>query len=157
MPEPYILFEVAGATYAVHSEQVQQVEMLASITRVPNTPEFIEGVTAIRGQVVPVVQLRRRFHLDPVEPNLRSRLIVVRVDGRRVAMLADTAREFAQLAPEQIQPPPADLAGPGVEYLDGVATVNGRLILVVNLQKLLTASEKQALPEEPSPGATPVI
>jgi purine-binding chemotaxis protein CheW len=145
MPEPYILFQVDGTTYAVPSAQVQQVEMVEKITHVPNAPEFVEGVVYLRDRVVPVISVRRRFHLEKTPYDLRSRLIVVRMDERVVGMAVDAAREFARLAVEDIQPLPEGLSGPGREYLEGVVSLRERLILIANLRRLLTFEEKQAL------------
>lgn len=146
--QPFILFEVAGATYAVPAEQVQQVEMLELLTRVPKAPNFVEGVTSIRGQVIPVVSLRRRFQMEEIEHGLRTRLIVIRLGERRIGMLVDSAREFLRIASEQILPPPEGLAGPGVEYLEGIVHLADRLILVMNLHRLFDVSEQQAFVEK---------
>jgi purine-binding chemotaxis protein CheW len=115
------------------------------LTRVPKTPGFVEGVTSVRGQIIPVVSLRRRFQLEPQPPDLRTRLIVIRLEERRIAMLVDSAREFTRIASESIQPPPASLTGPGVEYLEGVAPLGSRLVLVINLHRLFDEKEKEAL------------
>ena len=146
--QPFILFEVAEATYAVKADLVQQVELLELLTRVPKAPDFVEGVTSIRGQVIPVVSMRRRFQMEEVERTMRTRLIVIRLDDRRIGMLVDSAREFVRLSPEQILPTPEGLAGPGVEYLEGVVNLSNRLILVINLQRLFGTSEKEVLAEE---------
>lgn len=143
--DAYILFEVGGATYAVQAGQVQQVEMLELLTRVPKAPEFVEGVTAIRGQVVPVVSMRRRFQLEEAEKTLRTRLIVIRLGERRIGMLVDSAREFVRFTSEQILPPPEGLSGPGMDYLEGAVYLPGRLVLVINLQRLFDPTEKAAV------------
>lgn len=148
LTEPFILFEVADATYAVPVRQVQQVEMLELLTRVPKAPTFVEGVTSIRGQMIPVVSMRRRFHMEEAERTLRSRLIVIRLDDRVIGMLVDSAREFVRLSAEQIQPPPEGLSGPGVEYLEGIIHLAERLILVINLHRLFDRPEKEALSED---------
>lgn len=152
MVEPYILLEVDDVLYAVPSEQVQRVEMVETVTRVPNAPEFVEGVVSARGQIIPVISLRKRFRLPPVEKNMRTRMIIVRVEGRggerHVGMIADSAREFVQIEPDQIRPVPEGLTGPGIMYLEGVAALPRGLVLVINLPRLLSADERDALQEE---------
>lgn len=152
MPEAYILLEIDNVAYAVPSEQVVRVEMVEKVTRVPNAPEFVEGVVSIRGQVIPVISLRKRFRLPPIEKNMRARLIIVRVEGRggerQVGMIADSAREFIAIDAEQIRPVPEGLSGPGVTYLDGVAALPRGLVLVINLPRLLDADERDTLAEE---------
>lgn len=152
MPDAYILLEVDDVAYAVPSEQVVRVEMVEKVTRVPNAPEFVEGVVSIRGQVIPVVSLRKRFHLPAIEKNMRARLIIVRVEGRggerQVGMVADSAREFVAIEAEQIRPVPEGLSGPGITYLEGVATLQRGLVLIINLPRLLNADEQEMLGEE---------
>src|SRR6185436_18316295 len=103
--EPFILFEVAGTTYAVRSRHVQKLEMVEHITPVPNAAPFVEGVVFSRGQVVPVVNLRVRFGFERAPRDLRSRLIVVDIAGRTLGLLADDAREFVTIPDDSIRPP----------------------------------------------------
>ncbi len=148
MIEPFVLFKVAGTTYAVRSTEVQSVELIERITHVPNTPEFVEGVVYLRGQVIPVVNLRRRFKFDPVPYTLRSRLVVVSLDRRTIALAVDEAREFARLDTETILPPPETLTGPQVRYLEGVISQENNLLLVIQLPELFSFEERQALSEQ---------
>lgn len=145
MKEPFILFKVAGTTYAVRSAQVQSIEMMDTVTHVPNTPEFVEGVVYLRGMVVPVISLRRRFKFDPVPFTPRSRLVVIQLDGRTIGLAVDEAREFASLETNEIQPTPETLVAPDVRYLEGVISRNNNLILVILLPELFDFEEKQAL------------
>jgi purine-binding chemotaxis protein CheW len=147
MVEGMVLFQVAGATYAVRSAQVVMVEMVESITRVPRAAAFVEGVTAIRGQVIPVVSIRKRFHLEEAAPDLRTRLVVIRVHGRTIGMMVDSAREYIKIDHEQILPPPEALSGPGIEYLEGVVNLHNRLVLLVNLEQLFSREEQDRLVE----------
>jgi purine-binding chemotaxis protein CheW len=145
MLEPFILFQVAEADYAVRSDQVQQIEMVEKVTHVPNAPHFVDGVVYLRNQVVPVVNLRARFGFPKVSYDLRSRLVVVRLERRVVGLAVDSAREFIKLDTETMLPPPEGLQGPNLDYLEGVISTQERLLLVVNLAKLLDFSEQAAL------------
>jgi purine-binding chemotaxis protein CheW len=145
MIEAFVVFEVDGTRYAVRAADVVRVEMIERITRVPNAPDFVEGVAAVRGEVIPVISLRKRFGLPAAEPGLRSRLVVVRVGERIIGMLADSAREFLRAGEEQTKPIPEDLTGPGQEYLEGILTIQDRLTLIVNLPKLVNFQERAAL------------
>jgi purine-binding chemotaxis protein CheW len=147
MVESFILFTVAGATYAVRSNQVESVEMVESITRVPRTAAFVEGVTSVRGQVIPVVSIRKRFDMEPVQPDLRSRLVVINIYGRKIGMIVDSAREFMKIDTEQIKAPAEALVGPETEYLEGVVTLDKRLILLINLVRLFDKDERNAIAE----------
>jgi len=135
--EPFILFELAGTTYGIPSQAVQQMEMVENITPVPNAPPFVEGVAFARGQVVPAINLRRRFGFEVIPHDIRSRLIVVSHQNRVVGLLVDSAREFVTLPQESIQPPPETLFGLSGRYLRSIARVGERLILILDLDSVL--------------------
>ena len=141
----YILFSVAGTTYALPSGEVRHMEMIEEITRVPNAPSFIDGVVFSRGQVVPVVNLRARFGFERAPFDLRSRLIVVQSGPRLIGLVADAAREFVSIPPESVQPPNEALAGMSGRYVEGIASVGGRLILVLSLDRILNFAEAQTI------------
>ena len=135
--EPFILFELAGTTYGVRSRLVQQVEMIEDIALVPNAHPAVEGVALVRGQVIPALNLRTRFGFDRIERDLRSRLVVISTGSRVVGLMVDTAREFIRISVESIEPPPEALTGLSGQYLEGVVTINERLILILNLDAVL--------------------
>ena len=141
---PYILFSVAGTTYALPSDQVRHMEMVGQITAVPNAAPFIEGVAFSRGQVVPVVNLRVRFGFERATPDIRSRLLVVEVDHRQVGLLADTAREFVSIPDDVIHPPNEAIGGLSGNYVSGVATMGERIVLILNLTPLVDAAPRVA-------------
>ena len=137
----YILFTVAGTTYALRSGEVRHMEMIEGITRVPNAPSFVDGVVFSRGQVVPVVNLRARFGFERASHDLRTRLIVVQSAARLVGLVVDAAREFVNIPPDAIQPPHEALAGMSGRYVEGIASIRGRLILVLDLSRVLDFAE----------------
>jgi chemotaxis signal transduction protein len=139
MEPPYILFSVAGTTYALPSSQVRHMEMVEQVTSVPNAAPFVEGVVFSRGQVVPVINLRVRFGFDRAARDLRSRLLVVDAEGRQVGLLADDAREFIRIPQDAIQPPGDAIAGLSGNYLEGVATLGDRIVLILDLSRVLDA------------------
>jgi purine-binding chemotaxis protein CheW len=138
----YILFMVAGTTYALPSGEVRHMEMIENITRVPNAPSFVDGVVFSRGQVVPVVNLRARFGFERAPSDLRSRLIVVQAESRLVGLIADSAREFVNIPPDAVQPPHEALAGMSGRYVEGIASIGDRLILTLNLSHILNSAER---------------
>ena len=133
----YILFSVAGTTYALPSDQVRHMEMVGQITSVPNAAPFIEGVAFSRGQVVPVVNLRVRFGFEREAPGIRSRLLIVEVNSRQVGLLADSAREFVSIADDLIHPPSDAIGGLTGNYVSGVATIDERIVLILNMKPLV--------------------
>ena len=137
----YILFSVAGTAYALPSSDVAHVEMVDHITRVPNAPAYVDGVVFSRGQVVPAINLRARFGFDKAPLDVSSRLLVVQSKGRSVGLLVDACREFLALPASAIHPPGEALSGLSAQYVEGVAHVSERLIVVLALERLLGSTE----------------
>ena len=137
----YILFTVAGTTYALPSGEVRHMEMIDDVTRVPNAPSFVDGVVFSRGQVVPVVNLRVRFGFERAAFDLRSRLIVVQSGSRLIGLVVDAAREFVAIPPDLIQPPNEALSGMSGRYVEAIASMRDRLVLILNLERILNFAE----------------
>lgn len=137
----YILFTVAGTSYALPSQDVAHVEMVEQITRVPNAPPFVDGVVFSRGQIVPAINMRARFGFERAPLDVSSRLLVVHSRGRSVGLLVDGCREFMTVPQSSIHPPGEALSGLSAQYVDGVATVNDRLIVLLGLDRLLGSTE----------------
>ena len=135
--EPFILFELSDTTYGVRSRFVQQIEMIEDVASVPNAHPAVEGVVLVRGQVIPALNLRTRFGFEKIERDLRSRLVVINTEERVVGLVVDTAREFLKISPESIEPPPEALTGLSGHYLEGIATIGERMILILNLDAVL--------------------
>jgi purine-binding chemotaxis protein CheW len=136
---PFILFVLNEATYAIRSRDIQQLDMLRAITAVPNAPPFVQGVVSVRGEVIPVINLRKRFGFADAPASPRSRMLVVRHGKRTVGLLVDSAREFASITENDIQPPPETIADLSGRYLEGIAHVGDRLVLVIDVTELLNS------------------
>lgn len=139
--ENFILFELAGTTYGLHSQVVQQMEIIDRITPVPNAPYFVEGVVLSRGQMIPAINLRLRFGFEKIPYDARSRLIVVRSLNRTVGLIADTAREFLSIQGDALQPPPEGISGLSGKYLEAIALSNNRIVLILNVDALLSSTD----------------
>jgi purine-binding chemotaxis protein CheW len=141
MKDNYILFSLAGTTYALRTSDVAHVEMVDQVTGVPNAAHFVDGVVFSRGQVVPALNLRARFGFEKTPYDLRTRLLVVQTDGRSVGLIVDAAREFLAIDDTAIQPPNAAIDGLSGRYVEGIANISDRLILVLNLREVLNFTE----------------
>ena len=146
--EPYIFFELGKTNYGVHSRYVQQLEMVEEITPVPNAPDFVEGVVMSRGRVIPAINLRVRFGFEKIPHDTRTRLVVINVDERTIGVVVDTAREFVPVPTDALQPPPEKVAGLSGKYLESVAILENRLILILNVKEILNLSVDIEIPEE---------
>lgn len=143
--EPFILFQLAGTTYGVRSRQVRQIEMVEHITPVPESPPFIDGVVFARGQVIPALNLRARFGFPRVDRDLRTRLIVIGSGQRTVGLLVDTAREFIPIPESSIVPPPEEISGLSGRYLEGIASLGNRMVLILDIDEVLRLSGTENL------------
>ena len=139
--ETFVVFELAGTTYGVESRRVQKMEMIEHITPVPNAPPAVEGVVFSRGRVIPALNLRVRFGFERIPIDLRTRLIVVEVGGRAVGLMVDTAREFISIAAAAMQPPNDAISGLSGRYIESIATLDDRIILVLNLDEVINLAE----------------
>jgi len=138
--ETFILFEIAGTTYAVRTSLVQQVQMIDHVTSVPNAIPVVEGVVHARGRVIPVLNLRVRFGFQKIPFDLRARLVVINLAGRVVGLVVDTAREFVHIPDASIEAPPEGITKLSGKYLVGIATVKERLILILNIEQVIDVS-----------------
>ena len=146
--ESFILFELADTTYGVPSRAVQQVELVEHITPVPNAPPAVEGVIFSRGQVIPAVNLRVRFGFEKRPHDLRTRLIVVNAGSRVIGLIVDSAREFLSIPSSAIQPPNEAISGLKGKYLEGIATLGERIILILSLDEAINIAESLAAAPE---------
>ena len=137
----YVICRIAETHYAILASDVQQLEMVDSVTRVPGTQESLDGVVYLRGQVVPVLNLRRRLGLERIDYDYSSRLIIVKVEERVVALAVDSASEFATFSAQACQAPPEGLRGQSC--LGGVITLKDRMILVLDVRRLLQDGSQQ--------------
>jgi len=136
-------FFLAREEYGVDVKQVQEIRRVAEITSVPRAPEFVRGVINLRGRILPVLDLRRRLGLGEVEASGAARIVVVRLKDRLLGLLVDGASQVLKVPVSQIEPPPEEVVQKGGDYIRGVAKLADRLIILVDLERLL-ASELAA-------------
>jgi purine-binding chemotaxis protein CheW len=147
---PYVLFELAGSLYGVHSRDVRHVEMLEHLTPVPNTAPSLEGIVFSRGRVVPALNLRVRFGLPRENPTARTRLVYLEAHDRLVALIVDAAREFCSIPADAIKPVEETLHGIRGNYLKGVVTVRERLVFLIDVSAVLAPEEVELPPQAAS-------
>lgn len=123
--------------YGVDVRQVQEIRRVTEITGVPRAPEFIRGVINLRGRILPVLDLKRKLGLGEVESGRATRIVVVRVKERLLGLLVDGASQVLKVAVSRIEPPPEEVVEKGGDYIRGVAKLDDRLIILVDLERLL--------------------
>jgi len=142
-----VVFQLAEQTYGIDIASVYEIIRMEKITRVPRTPHFVEGVINLRGKIIPVIDLCKRFNLPLAERTGASRIIVVDVSGNTIGMIVDAVSEVLRLPLESIEPPPPMIHGIESAYLRGIAILDSRLVILLNLEKILYEHEKNELQE----------
>lgn len=140
-----VSFRLGSEEYGVHIMKVQEIIRIQEITRVPQMLSFIEGVINLRGNVIPVIDLRKRFEMEARPHDDDTRIVIVNVAGRVLGVVVDQVLEVLRISSDQIDPPPPIIAGLGKEYLQGVGKLNERLLILLDLDRVLSAEEFQRL------------
>jgi purine-binding chemotaxis protein CheW len=131
--------------FGVPITQVQEINRLTTPTKIPNVPGFVEGVINLRGKVIPVIDLKKRFNIPTGKYGDDTRIIVVEISGQTVGIIVDAVSEVLRLAEEAIEPPPGFISGIASDYLTGVGKLGDRLLILLDLDKIFTIAEKKEL------------
>lgn len=145
----FLVFSLGEEEYAIDILKVQEIRGYENVTRIANAPDFIKGVTNLRGVIVPIVDLRIKFHLDRVEYGGQTVVIVVNVADRVVGIVVDGVSDVMTLTPEQIKPAPEFGVTLSSDFLSGLGSLEDRMLVLVDIDKLLTSNE-MALVEQAS-------
>ncbi len=140
-----VTFRIGKEEFSMDILKVQEIIRHMDLTRVPRTPDFVDGVINLRGRVIPVLDLRKRFGLPADEKTSETRIIVVDVDDSTVGFKVDAVSEVLRLPADTVEPPPALVTGTESDYIRGVGKLDGRLIILLDVAKILTRTEKDAL------------
>jgi purine-binding chemotaxis protein CheW len=140
-----VTFHVGDEEFGVEILEVREINRMMEITRVPHAPDFVEGVINLRGQVIPVVDLRKRFGLGSIERDKNARIVVVELGDKVVGFLVDSVSEVLRVPRRVVEPPPPIVGGIDSEYIEAVVKLDDRLLILLDLQKLLTKHEAQEL------------
>ncbi|HAO93651.1 MAG: chemotaxis protein CheW [Deltaproteobacteria bacterium GWC2_56_8] len=140
-----VTFRLGNEEFSLDILRVQEIIRHMDLTRVPRTPDFVEGVINLRGRVIPVLDLRKRFGLPAEDRTNETRIIVVDVDNRTVGLKVDAVSEVLRLPSDTVEPPPSIVTGAESEYIKGVGKLDNRLIILLDVSKILSRSERDAL------------
>ena len=140
-----VVFRLGEDLFAADVNAVERVLRYVTPTTVPDTPDYIEGVIDYLGRVVPIVNLRRRLELPPLEVRGETRIVIVHVSGEWIGVVVDSVSEVASYDPSAVQPPPKIFRGLTGDYLRGILRLGSRLIIYLDVEHLLTSTERVAL------------
>jgi purine-binding chemotaxis protein CheW len=133
-------FHVGGEEFAIDILRVQEIIRTQQLTRVPNSPEFMEGVMNLRGKIIPVIALRRRFGLAEVAPDKQNRIVVVEIQGTVLGFIVDAVSEVLRIPADTVEPPPR-MGVVDREYVSGVGKLGDRLLILLDTNRLMTEAE----------------
>ncbi len=141
----FISFSVGDEEYGLELLRVKEVIRVREITWLPKAPSFVKGIINLRGDVIPIIDLRDKFGLEAKEATANTRVIVVEVDGKLMGMIVDSASQVVRIPADQIDPPPPVLGGFSQEFITGVGKMDDKLIILLNSDAVLTAEERTQL------------
>ena len=147
MENQLVVFNLANEDYGVDIGAVDGIVKMQAITKVPQAPDFVEGITNMRGEVLPVLDLRKRFGLPLSETTKDTRIVNVEVDGVKVGMVVDAVTEVLRVAEEEVEPPSPLVTTVDSAFITGIAKVDERLIILLDLERVLTTEEQVELAE----------
>ncbi|EHJ46754.1 CheW protein [Solidesulfovibrio carbinoliphilus subsp. oakridgensis] len=140
-----VTFSIGEEEFGVDILSVQEIIRMMDITKVPRAPEFVEGVINLRGKVIPIIDLRRRFGLSTRDHDKHTRIIVIEINNMIVGFVVDSVSEVLRIPASTVEPPPPVVSGLESEYISGVGKLEDRLLILLDLNKLLSGEERDML------------
>ncbi|MBP5449035.1 MAG: purine-binding chemotaxis protein CheW [Spirochaetales bacterium] len=144
-----VTFKISNETYAIDIMEVNEIVKLTEITPIPNAPDFVDGIITLRGDIIPIVDLNKRFNFAPreysEEDELFRAIVIIRVQDMTIGILIDQVNRVIPIDRNQIQPPPQMVAGIGSEFISGVVKQNDNLFVILDIQKLFSKKELMML------------
>lgn len=132
-------FKIGSEEFGVDILKVQEINRMMMLTKVPNTPKFVEGVINLRGRIIPVIDLRMRLGLPHKDPDKDTRIIVVELEGTTVGFIVDQVSEVLRIPQSITEPPPAIVGGINADFITAVAKLDNKLLILLDLNNILTS------------------
>lgn len=142
-----VVFKLDKEEYGVNIMQVQEISPYQKPTKVPNSPDFVDGIVNLRGDVIPVVSLKKKFRIADTEVTELTRLIVINNGSRRTGFIVDDASEVITISDKDVEEAPPMVVGADRKYIQGVGKIDKRILIILDLHKLLTEEEESQLKE----------
>ncbi len=133
-----VSFRLANEEYGIEITKVQEIILVGEITRVPQTSRYIKGLINLRSTVIPIVDLRLRFGMAEEPSTDETRIMVMNVAGKTIGIIVDAVSEVLRISKEQIAPPPPTISGLGRDYLTGLAKLEKRMLILLDVERLMT-------------------
>lgn len=145
MERQLVVFDIGNEHFGVNIIDVDSIIKMQEIISVPMSLNFVEGITTLRGQVLPVIDLRKRLNVPLTEKTNETRIIVINMEGSKVGMIVDAVSEVLTIQEETIEATPVMVSNVDTAFITGIAKVDSRLIILLDLEKIFSSKEKAAL------------
>ena len=142
-----VVFELGDESYGVDISRVQDINRMQEITEIPHAPESVVGVINLRGRVIPVIDLRKRFGLPEAVHTKDTRIVVVHLEGNLIGVIVDAVSQVLRIPADIVEPPSPVLAGVDSKYLRGIAKLDDKLVILLDLDYVLSRREQEAMSE----------
>ena len=145
MDRQVVVFRLGSEDFGVNISSVESIIKMQPITKMPHAPAFVEGVTNLRGKVLPVMDLRTRFGMPSQEADKNSRIIIINVNGVEVGMIVDGVSEVLTIPEQNVEPTPAIATSVDADFITGIAKIAQRLVILLDLGQVLSSEERADL------------
>lgn len=132
--------------YAIAIIKIQEIILMKPITRIPQVPAFIEGLINLRGVVIPIINLRKRFGMSTRDHDEETRIIVLNLQGKTVGCVVDSVTKVMRISSDQVQPPPLTMMALAKHYISGIGKLEDRLLIILDIERLFEPDELALLP-----------
>jgi purine-binding chemotaxis protein CheW len=137
-----VIFTIGNENYGVDIASVEGIVKMQTITNLPHKLGFVEGITNLRGEIIPVINLRKRFGMPSSIEDKNTRIVIAKNNSKKIGMIVDSVSEVLRIQDNCIEPPPVMVSTADAAYITGIAKVEGRLIILLNLSKILSMEEQ---------------
>jgi purine-binding chemotaxis protein CheW len=151
-----VTFQISDELYGVDIMDVKEIVRVQEIRAIPNAPGYVEGLFNLRGEIIPIISLHKRFHLKKAQmgedEELLSGFIIIDIDGMKLGVIIDKVERVVAIEAQNVQPPPQMLTGIGAEYIQGVVNRETGYLIILDIRKLFSAKELRKIEETRSAG-----
>lgn len=144
MEKQLVIFELGNEQFGIEIAAVEGIVKMQEITKIPYAPSYMEGITNLRGSVLPVIDLKKRFGMEPQDQTSETRIITVNMDSIKMGMIVSAVSEVLTIEDSVIEPPPPMVSNINSEFITGIAKINSRLVILLDLARILSAEEKSS-------------
>ncbi|MBL8968424.1 MAG: chemotaxis protein CheW [Spirochaetaceae bacterium] len=146
-----VTFQISSELYGIDIMDVKEIVRVQEIRQIPNAPAYVEGLFNLRGEIIPIISLHKRFHLKKAQTTddeeLLSGFIIIDIEGMKLGVIIDKVERVVSIEADEIQPPPQMISGIGAEYIQGVVNREGGYLIILYIQKLFNAKELRKIDE----------